>query len=235
VEPSIAGTLRRVSAARIFVVPVFISEGYFTEEVIPRELGLRAEGQACFPRMQARGSQKLYYCAPVGTHSSMTKVLLARARGVVEQHPFPRAPKAADMALFIAGHGTTANENSRKAVDQQVEIIRERKQYAEVHAVFIEEDPRIADCYRIAQARNMVIVPFFISDGMHVREDIPVLLGESERVVQERLKNGQPTWRNPTERKEKRVWFAASIGTEPGLADVILERVKEVCELQVAG
>jgi sirohydrochlorin cobaltochelatase len=71
------------------------------------------------------------------------------------------------------------------------------------------------------------MVPFFISDGLHSYEDIPVLLGEPERVVQERYRSGQPTWRNPTERQGKRVWYTSSIGMEPGIADVILARVRE--------
>ncbi len=71
------------------------------------------------------------------------------------------------------------------------------------------------------------MVPFFISDGLHAREDIPVMLGEPAEVVQERLRRGEPTWRNPTEKHGKRVWYASSIGTEPHIADVILERVRE--------
>jgi hypothetical protein len=47
------------------------------------------------------------------------------------------------------------------------------------------------------------MVPFFISDGLHSYEDIPVMLGAPERVVRERLQQGQPTWRNPTERDGK--------------------------------
>ena len=39
------------------------------------------------------------------------------------------------------------------------------------------EEPQIADCWRIAKTRNLVLVPYFISDGLHVSEDIPVLLG----------------------------------------------------------
>jgi sirohydrochlorin cobaltochelatase len=157
----------------------------------------------------------------------MTAVLLARARDIVEQFPFPRAPKPSDTALFIAGHGTGNNENSRKAIEQQVELIRARGLYAEVHAVFMEEDPRIGDCCRLASVKNIVMVPFFISDGLHSYEDIPVMLGAPERVVRERLRQGQPTWRNPTEREGKRIWYTASIGNEPHLPDVILERVRE--------
>jgi len=62
---------------------------------------------------------------------------------------------------------------------------------------------------------------------LHSYEDIPVMLGVPERVVRERLQQGQPTWRNPTEREGKRIWYTASIGSEPHLSDVILERVRE--------
>lgn len=226
-EPGVSGVLRGVLAPRVFIVPLFISDGYFTEEVIPRELGLCAKGQKDFPRTQQRGGQTLHYCGPVGTHDSMTAVLLARAQDVVAQHPFPRAPQPDETTLFIAGHGTGNNENSRKAIERQVTLIRALNRYADVHAIFMEEDPRIVDCYRLAQTRNIVMVPFFISDGLHSYEDIPVMLGEPLSVVQERYSNGQPTWRNPTEKHGKHVWYSASIGNEPTLADVILERVRE--------
>lgn len=226
-EPSIGGVLRGVFAPRIFVVPLFISDGYFTEEVIPRELGLCAKGAQDFARTQRRGAQILHYCGPVGTHDSMTAVLLARAREIVQQHPFPRSPSPEETTLFIAGHGTGNNENSRKAIERQVELIRGQNLYAAVHPIFMEEEPRIADCYSLAQTKNIVIVPFFISDGLHSYEEIPVMLGEPARVVQERYQSGQPTWRNPTEKQGRRVWYSASIGSEPHIADVILDRVRE--------
>lgn len=227
-EPSVQGVLRGVFSKRVFVVPLFISEGYFTEEVIPRELGLCSRDQKDFPRIQQRGAQTLYYCGPVGTHDSMTEVLLARAREVVEKHPFPRVPKPQETTLFIAGHGTGNNENSRKAIERQVELVRGRNIYSEVHPVFMEEEPRIGECYDLAKTKNIVMVPFFISDGLHSYEDIPVMLGEASAQVQERYRQGQPTWRNPTEKQGKRVWYAASIGNEPMVADVILGRVREI-------
>lgn len=226
-EPSVGGVLRGVFAPRVFIVPLFISEGYFTEQVIPRELGFCPDGQPGFARVQRRGGQTLHYCGPVGTHPSMTRVLLARAEAVVAQHPFPTQPKPADTALFIAGHGTGNNENSRKAIERQVELIRALGRYAEVHPAFMEEEPRIGDCWRMAAARNLVMVPFFISDGLHSYEDIPVMLGEPAAVVRARFRGGQPTWRNPTEKLGRRLWYAPSIGSEPGLAEVILARVQE--------
>ncbi len=88
----------------------------------------------------------------------------------------------------------------------------------------------MADCYQIAQTKNLVVVPFFISDGLHAQEDIPVLLGEPERAVNERLAAGQPAWRNPTEKNGRLVWYSPAVGSEPRLADVILERVREAAK-----
>jgi len=214
-EPQVKQVLAAISAPRVFIVPLFISEGYFGSEVIPRELGLNADSSL---QTSAVGP---FYCKPIGTHDNMTKVLLARAREVVEQFPFPRAPKTKDITLFIAGHGTERSDKSRKAIERQVELVRVQNLYAGVHAIFLEESPRIADCYQLAQTKNIVVVPFFISDGLHTQEDIPVLLGEPK------LQTNQPTWRNPAEKKGKLVWYSAAIGSEPLIADVILERVRE--------
>lgn len=231
-DPRVLEVVAQISHGRIFIVPLFISEGYFSEEVIPRALGFVADLKTERGRTLEKGAHRLFYCRSVGSHQGMTGVLLARARQVVENFPFPRAPKPQDTTLFIAGHGTEQNENSRKAVEQQAELIRAQNIYAGVHPVFLEEEPKVAGCYQLAQTRNIVLVPFFISEGLHVQEDIPIMLGEPERLVQQRLQRGQPTWRNPTEKQGKLVWFASSVGAEPMLADVILERVREAAKWQ---
>jgi len=232
-DPKIKDVLSSLSVNRIFIVPLFISEGYFSDEVIPRELGFKTEGVEDFSRIQQRGSQTLFYCEPVGTHDSITAVLLERAREVVEKNPFPRAPKAKDLTLFIAGHGTEQNENSRASIQHQADLIRAQNVYAGVHAVFLEEAPKVSECFYLAETRHIVVVPFFISEGMHTQEDIPVMLGDSKRIVQQRLGMRQPPWRNPTERNGKLIWYASIVGTHPQVAEVILERVTTASEESV--
>jgi sirohydrochlorin cobaltochelatase len=229
-EPQIKAVLAGVTTPRAFIVPLFISEGYFSEEVIPRELGFRGEGRE-FSRVRSEAGRTQYYCRALGTHESMTEVLLARALEVATRFPFPRAPRPQDTTLFVAGHGTEQNENSRKAIERQVELLRNRNLYAAVEGVFMEESPRIGDCYTLAATRQVVVVPFFISEGLHTQEDIPVMLGEPKHVVQQRRQRGQPAWRNPTERKGKLVWYAASVGSAPQMTNVILERVAEAARL----
>ena len=75
---------------------------------------------------------------------------------------------------------------------------------------------------------NLVRAP---GDQHASHQGIPVMLGESPAAVQERLRRGEPTWRNPSEKRGKRVWYAPSIGNEPLIADVILERVNELAPL----
>jgi sirohydrochlorin cobaltochelatase len=227
-EPQVKDVLARLSHPRIFIAPLFISEGYFCEQVIPRELGFARDAHDELVRVQKRGAGAWFYCRPVGTHPSMTKVLLERAQEVVRRFPFPRAPKPSDTSLFIAGHGTEQDDKSSRVIEAQVDRIRELKLYAQVRAVYLDQDPRISECHALATTKNIVVVPFFMSDGLHVREDIPVLLGEPERVVRSRLEAGQPTWRNPSEKKGKLIWYTGAVGSEPHLADVILERVGEV-------
>lgn len=201
--PQLKEVLAGLTAARVFVVPLFISAGYFADEVIPRELGL----DPAF-RLQTANCN-LAYTQPVSTHDGMAEVILARAAGVVSQFPFPRAPRPGEITLFVAGHGTERHEQSRQSIERQVALIRARQLYAGVHAVFMEESPHIRDCHSLARTRHLVVVPFFISDGLHVVEDIPVLLGEPARVVKERLAAGQPTWRNPCEQHGKLIWVRA--------------------------
>src|SRR5436853_6686585 len=59
---------------QVYVVPNFISEGYFTQTVVPRELDLNG-------RITKRAIGQIWkYCEPVGSDARMTVLLLQRAR-----------------------------------------------------------------------------------------------------------------------------------------------------------
>lgn len=214
-EPNFRQVLPQIEAETIYVVPHFISSGYFTEQVIPRELEL--EGA-----MTARSGKTIYYCEPVGLHESMTDVLLHRAEEVVKTsgHPLSNLQKT---ALFIFGHGTSLNENSTKIIEHQVEQIRARGIYGECLSAYMEEPPLVKDWLTLTSLSEVVAVPFFIADGLHSFVDIPVLLGltkEGESI---------PT-KNPHPHADRRIWYANAIGTEPMIADVILSQVKKFHE-----
>jgi len=225
-EPFFENVIKEAKSSRVFIVPFFISEGYFSDSVIPKALGFLDES-GTITRQLRIGAQTLFYTRPVGAHPAMTEVILSRAREVVKQFPFPACPKPSETSLVIAGHGTKQNSRSREAIDFQVSRISTQRIFADVHAVFLEEPPGISESYALASSRHVVVVPFFASDGLHVTEDIPVLLGEAGPVVKRRLAAGLPTWRNPTEKQGKLVWYSRSVGAAALMTNVILELVRE--------
>ena len=211
-EPSMREVLHMVDRDDIYVVPNFISEGYFTQKVIPRELELTG------PVTTMADGRTVKYCEPVGSHERMTEVLLHRAGETAPGVPPEKT------SLLIIGHGTSLNENSAVAVKEQVERIAARSDYAEVVAGFMEEMPRVTDWRTLTTQPNVVAVPFFISDGLHSYQDIPVLLG-IEPDEGEAASRRDVFRRNPYLLDGRVLYYASAIGTERLFADVILDQV----------
>jgi sirohydrochlorin cobaltochelatase len=228
------------SIREVYVVPNFISEGYFTQTVVPRELELNG------PITRRSNGQIWRYCEPVGNHPLMTELLLKRARDV--------APGAApaETSLLVVAHGTDLNENSAVAAKREAEKIRALGKYAAVLNVYMEEPPLVSDWRKLTETPNVVVVPFFISDGLHSYEDIPKLLGIVSRHIEPRKLSGSrdpaelslgfamgsldSAWdgclaygrevfrQNPYAIDGRNLFYAPSIGTDPGFADIIFEQ-----------
>lgn len=209
-EPALCHGLDVTCADDVFVVPFFISAGYFTEQVIPREMELKKG-------LNMRGKRRVIYCEPVGTHSAMTGVILNHAKTALQGSNV----SLSKISLFIVGHGTTENKNSAAAVQAQVKVIRALNCFAQVEPAFMEEEPSHKTILARADQNHLIILPFFISDGLHSRQDIPCDIGF--------VKRGQ-VWENPVCFQGKTLWYTKAIGSDPQMADVILERVKEAEE-----
>ncbi|BCX46231.1 cobalamin biosynthesis CbiX protein [Haloferula helveola] len=213
-EPSMREARYMIDADEVYVVPDFISEGYFTQEIIPRELGLDG------PTTEHHG-KTWHYTLPVGVHSSMTGLLLRRAKDV--------APDVdpSEITLFIVGHGTGLNQNSTKAIRDQAEAIKASGAgYAEVLDAYMEEQPFIADWDKLSKTDHVVVVPFFIADGLHSYQDIPVLLG-FEKDEGEAASQREVFRNNPYHLRGKTLYYSSAIGTERHMADVILDQVAD--------
>ncbi|HEX8295073.1 MAG TPA: CbiX/SirB N-terminal domain-containing protein [Chthoniobacteraceae bacterium] len=212
-EPSLRQILHMIDEEEIYVVPNFISEGYFTRTVIPRELELSGS-------VTQRGGRTIKYCEPVGSHPRMTELLLHRAEQIA-----PGIPKS-ETSLFIVGHGTDLNDNSAAAAKREVERIRALGIYGEVLNAYMEEEPLIAKWDEHSCCANVIVVPFFIADGLHSYEDIPVLLGIAEGSAGAASATEKEIFRgNPYQLRDRQLFYASAIGTEPLFAEVILEQV----------
>ena len=212
-EANFRQALRQVRAARVYVVPNFISSGYFTEQVIPRELGLDGP-------VTRIGGKQVGWCAPVGLHPAMTGALLRKARAVVEESGAAIAEPARTACLFICGHGTSLNDNSTKIIHERAAEIRARGLFADCQGVLMEQQPFVKDWRTLTDCPDVIVVPFFISDGLHSYEDIPVLLGLTHNIR-------EAGFANPHREGGRRLWYATAIGTAPFMADVIVAQVED--------
>jgi sirohydrochlorin cobaltochelatase len=219
--PSFREALRTVAPSEVYVVPLFISEGYFTEEVIPREFRLDgwdpelwdSDGTgATHATLTATDVEKtVHYCGPVGTHDAMSDVIIRRAESVTDDPDVGEG-----VGLAVVGHGTKRNENSAKAIEYHADRIRERDRFDDVQALFMDEDPEIDDVTDHFDTEDVVVVPLFVADGYHTEEDIPEDMGLTD--------DASAGWATPATVDGHRIWYSGAVGTEPLLADVVLER-----------
>lgn len=206
-EPSLRQVLRTTRSSDVTVIPMFISEGYFTETVIPRELNLGHHGPVPADGIVRQiGSRTVRYTLPYGVHPAMSEVIWQRALEI-----YPHIDPA-DTGLLIIGHGTTRNVNSSRVVYENAERLRQTGHFAQVEALFLDEEPKVNEWESRFSCKNVVMVPFFTAEGWHTQETIPEDLGLSGEI---------------TVFPEHTVYYGKPVGTHPLVRDVILQMAQE--------
>jgi hypothetical protein len=134
----------------------------------------------------------------------------------------------ADKNVLIVAHGTELNDNSAVAAKREAERIRARGEFATVANAYMEEPPLIAEWDQLTSTPNVIVVPFFIADGLHSYEDIPKLLGIEC--------TGMDVFRkNPHRVRGRSLYYGKAIGTDPRFADVIIEQTLNARNVSHAG
>ena len=199
-EPSMRHVLDTVESDEVYVVPAFISEGYFTQQVIPRELGL--EGP-----VTRKGSKTVRYAGPLGTFEGMPEVILERTQDLMRGKEV-----SGRTALVLLGHGTDLNKSSGGVIYLNACRIRERGSYDLVEVGFLDQEPEIGEVVANVEAENVILIPVFIAEGWHTRETIPEDLGLTGEV---------------TVREDKTIFYGAPVGTHPSMANLLVARARE--------
>jgi sirohydrochlorin cobaltochelatase len=198
-EPSMRHVLDTIESEDVYVVPAFISEGYFTQQVIPREFGL--EGP-----VSRKDEKTVRYAGPLGTFEGMPDVILERAEDLIRGREV-----SGRTALVLLGHGTDLNKNSGGVIYLNAGRIRERGIYDLVEVGFLDQDPEIGVVVDSVEAENVILIPLFIAEGWHTRETIPDDLGLVGEV---------------TLRDDKTIFYGAPVGTHPSMANLIVARAR---------
>ena len=202
-EPALSHAFDLVERRDVFVVPVFMSEGYFTRTVVPRELGL--SGPLGHP-----AGRRVHCCPPVGTSPRIVEIVRDRA--------LRSAAVPGRTDLLVVGHGTDRSPSSGDTTRSVAEALTAQGEFRRVRAAFLDQEPRLSELLGAERpgadrdAAEVVIVPFFVSRGWHVGTTLPRAMtsGDAHSGGVRHL-----------------VRITEPVGTHSGLADVVVELVAD--------
>lgn len=145
--------LRHPAAA---IYPLFMADGWFTSTALPERLIERDQNDLL---------------PPLG----MDPRLPAIALEVLMLQLATQEWQMSKTCLIIAAHGGRNSKNPARAAREFTEAIRDISNFADVRLGFIEEQPDLSDIAMNA-GKCAICLPFFASNGLHVRDDIPTAL-----------------------------------------------------------
>ncbi len=202
-SPSFHTVFNGLSATDITVVPLFTSQGFFTQTVIPAEMGLTGP-------ITTRDGRTIRYTKTLSEHPYVSGIVVRRiAEKVAEINAV-----VPQTAVVIIGHSTRRNPESRKATEAQADAVRSLNLFAEVIAVYLDDSPSIPDVYTLTNSPTIIAVPYFLALGSHTTIDVPGELG-------------LPPGTDNAEINGRQVYYTEPVGTEDSLQDVVIELARD--------
>ncbi|MBM4455110.1 MAG: hypothetical protein FJ411_01830 [Verrucomicrobia bacterium] len=216
-SPSFQEVFHGLQAKEAIVVPWFLARGYFVEKVLTEQfsntpipcrivepLGSRPE----VLQLMKKRAEKLR--ARMRIRMRITNFFDSLLR---KSKPEGDGLKPEQISLLLASHGTPLHKGSRVAADTLAEDLG-KDGYRVSKAMFLEEEPKIADWRQVAAPEGPVMVlPHFLAGGLHGSEDVPGLLG---------IPHGREGWHQVDGRW---IGYGAPIGMPEEMEKLILKMV----------
>jgi sirohydrochlorin cobaltochelatase len=128
--------------------------------------------------------------------------------------------------IVIIGHGSRVPES--RGIYEEIARKTQEKSGLRVRVGYMKHwKPSFTEAVKAFiedGVKRVVVVPLFLLPGLHVKEDIPVLLG---------LKEGEAPefgYEKISIPEDVEIIYARHIGADERLADVVLDRVREALE-----
>jgi sirohydrochlorin cobaltochelatase len=201
--PPAETALDELTPSRIYVVPCFMSDGYFVRTVVPERLGL---GGA----LTSRRGREIRYCAPLGTAPALADLVARRLEATAaDEHLAVESVEA-----VIVGHGSSNNPASAEATTLLAARVAERSPVKAIHTAYLDQAPTLEDVVARLPGRTLVVAGLFAADGRHADEDVRRRLG----FVAGAFRAVRPDGR--------RVLYTGAVGADPAVADLVIERIE---------
>ena len=206
-QPSIDDAIESVAADVVVVVPYFMADGYYVTEALPAELGLRDWPER---DVEMIGSRRVAYTGAVGSDAAAQTALDASIRESVGDRA------ESDVAVALVGHGTRRSASSRYSVIEAADALRAQNRFAEVMSVFLDDEPGVSDVFE-SWSSDVIVVPYMVADGPHVRGDLVGELGLE----------GFEEFGVPIDTNGKSITLADPLGTRREMMKAVRSRIAE--------
>ena len=181
------------------VVPYFLYPGKKVKLAVNKAIG-----------MTSKSKMKIKIAKPITLHKSLLDIVHAKVDGVIAKNKITLSKK--DIDVLLIGHGSK-DPNAKTSLQYVVDGLQ--NSYRNVSLCWLEiEEPNIKQGMDICAKNNpnvLIIVPYFLHRGAHVKRDIYEDL-------------------NPAMEKFgiKNIFITDHLGTDVKLIDLVIERAREV-------
>ena len=211
-KPSIQEAMSQIAADGVdslAVVPLLISDSSMTSDLIPEAIGMKGrKGTVVVDSKEI----KVAMCGAVGTDAGVADLLVKEIE---------KAGGKKDTPILLIGHGSKDDKNP-EAVYEASKGVKARG-YVNLTVCFNEFcHPTVEEAFDVAlrYADDKVLaLPMFISDGVHIKKDIPPKIG-----LKEFENEGDVEYKG----KKIHIFRESGIGSDPYFAEVISKRVDQL-------
>ena len=209
--PFLKDLWERVNTETAYIVPVLASHGQVTEIVFPRELGLAEKGREGF-----------ILCEAVGTHPGISAAVADRALALTQT----LGAEASETSLILVGHGSgSGHPGSAMQTEAVAHHALSHGAFKEVKTAYLEQEPKINDWATETSGKNVIVIPFMISGGLHASQDIPEILGfdPTSNDIQALSETAEAA--GPLNANNRTLWLTRPVGAEPFIEELIIDQI----------
>ena len=185
----------------LFILPFFMSDGFFVRKKIPSIFGL-IDGE------RHSGDRHLVQCDAIGIDPELSQIIDTCVSEVRERKEIRKD----NIALLLVAHGSSKSTASREAALLQQEIARRKNIAATVEVAFLEEAPSIEDSLAQLSKRfdHVVIIGLFSANGPHATDDVTQAI--------DTFKNSEKV---PLIQSVTEIYYTGAIGVRPEIVRLI--------------
>ncbi len=160
-EPSLKSVFDGLPDVPSTICPLFMSDGYFVKQAIPRSINK---------------SREVNILAPVGLSRQLPQLVMQIALQAAQATGW----SPGDCNLLLVAHGSKHDRASREATRNIAKALEAMQGLGSVSISFLEESPFL-DSQLESISGPVLVAGLFIGQGMHGSEDVPRAIKKCRR------------------------------------------------------